>query len=110
MLLRKFLQRCADGMIGRYPASDHQIRPATVLFDCAAQAVAQAFDRRLLEARGNVGVMILAAFLRAQDCALEPGEGELRLVGALQREIGRASWRERVCQYGEISVVAVTLK
>src|SRR3546814_14850602 len=25
-------------------------------------------------------------------------------------EVGRASWRERVCQYVEISVVAVTLK
>src|SRR3546814_19611928 len=25
-------------------------------------------------------------------------------------EIGRAAWRERVCQYGEISVVGVVLK
>src|SRR3546814_15931452 len=25
-------------------------------------------------------------------------------------QIGRASWRERVCQYGEISVVAVSFK
>src|SRR3546814_15627222 len=28
----------------------------------------------------------------------------------LQQEIGRASWRERVGQYGKISVVAVSLK
>src|SRR3546814_16972809 len=27
-----------------------------------------------------------------------------------QRELGRASWRERVCQYVSISVVAVALK
>src|SRR3546814_18961728 len=26
------------------------------------------------------------------------------------RQIGRAAWRERVCQYGEISVVGVHLK
>src|SRR3546814_14753815 len=29
---------------------------------------------------------------------------------AWEKKIGRASWRERVCQYGKISVVAVTLK
>src|SRR3546814_17011136 len=30
--------------------------------------------------------------------------------GPLADQIGRASWRERVCQYVEISVVAVSLK
>src|SRR3546814_13684370 len=33
-----------------------------------------------------------------------------RLEEAVRQEIGRASWRERVCQYVWISVVAVSLK
>src|SRR3546814_15437906 len=31
-------------------------------------------------------------------------------AGKTAGEIGRASWRERVCQYGKISEVAVSLK
>src|SRR3546814_16344527 len=38
------------------------------------------------------------------------GGHEDRAVGALNGKIGRASCRERVCQYVEISVVAVSLK
>src|SRR3546814_13297626 len=40
-------------------------------------------------------------------------DGVERFIGtgfADALEIGRASWRERVCQYVEISVVAVSLK
>src|SRR3546814_13985805 len=43
--------------------------------------------------------------------------GNLRIAAAqcdarrrVGGQLGRASWRERVCQYGEILVVAVTLK
>src|SRR3546814_16581963 len=32
------------------------------------------------------------------------------LLGRVRWQIGRASWRERVCQYVEISVGAVSLK
>src|SRR3546814_17015626 len=35
---------------------------------------------------------------------------DLRIARHLDRELGRASWRERVCQYVLISVVAVYLK
>src|SRR3546814_18328087 len=34
----------------------------------------------------------------------------VRLDGVAGAEIGRASWRERVCKYVSISVVAVSLK
>src|SRR3546814_14542765 len=37
------------------------------------------------------------------------GAGLVVAVPETPRKIGRASWRERVCQYGEISVVAVAL-
>src|SRR3546814_12916332 len=44
-----------------------------------------------------------------------PGRGRIRVTGALAdngsfRQIGRASCRERVCQYVSISVVVVSLK
>src|SRR3546814_13174531 len=35
-------------------------------------------------------------------------DGRAKVDSAL--EIGRASWRDRVCQYGEIEAVAVSLK
>src|SRR3546814_19625299 len=31
-------------------------------------------------------------------------------IGWMEKQIGRASWRERVCRYGVILVVAVSLK
>src|SRR3546814_20398242 len=37
-------------------------------------------------------------------------EAELPDGASARNEIGRASWRERVCRYVEISVVAVSLK
>src|SRR3546814_12094111 len=40
-------------------------------------------------------------------------DGVLRVLGCADdraAEIGRASWRERVCPYGSLSVVAVQLK
>src|SRR3546814_13261959 len=50
-----------------------------------------------LSAKGRIEVNFVAA--------------ELQGIGQpLQREIGRASCRERVCQYVSISVVAVSLK
>src|SRR3546814_13945603 len=42
--------------------------------------------------------------------ALTGPDGAISLEPAGQFEIGRASGRERVCQYGSISVVAVSLK
>src|SRR3546814_11613784 len=46
---------------------------------------------------------------------IEAGADFLAVPGAVwngdeAEEIGRASWRERVCQYGWIEVVAVSLK
>src|SRR3546814_12623799 len=64
----------------------------------------------------NVGTTIIVQLLSFNLTALAP---TLILVGvwlfrrnqpSRRREIGRASWRERVCQYVWISVVAVSLK
>src|SRR3546814_15603434 len=47
-----------------------------------------------------------STFSGAADMARASGEAEVEKL----HEIGRASCRERVCQYVQISVVAVTLK
>src|SRR3546814_14995163 len=64
------------------------------------------FDRRPRRARpcaaGGAVLLALDACARAADAA--------RLAISEARQIGRASCRERVCQYVSISVVAVSLK
>src|SRR3546814_13728295 len=58
-------------------------------------------------------VQLVLSVARAVACAPSAWPDvapELRTGARLSREIGRESCRERVCQYGVISVVAVTLK
>src|SRR3546814_20437621 len=49
-----------------------------------------------------------AALIEVDECAAPNGSYSLSL--RLVKQIGRASCRERVCQYVSISVVAVSLK
>src|SRR3546814_19583557 len=60
------------------------------LVDLAADGIAI-----LRPARDKLAIEIQLVFIR---------------IAAIEREIGRASCRERVCQYVSISVVAVSLK
>src|SRR3546814_12087855 len=48
--------------------------------------------------------------LRFKGIRFHYGRDVARLGGGVIAEIGRASCRERVCQYGYITVVAVSLK
>ena len=66
-------------------ASNHKCIDISHACECDPQPVGYAIDRRLLETRRNIGDRVLAALMRAQDRALEPGEGEMRLAAADHR-------------------------
>src|SRR3546814_11963986 len=83
--------RRGDAGIGRAHQFDH-VRIALVGHDRAAGGIL----------RGQRDEAELGTGKQAQ----VPGQATQVEHG----EIGRASWRERVCQYVEISVVAVSLK
>src|SRR3546814_20045180 len=63
----------------------------------------------LPEAVAGAGAPARSRYLRV-DGGGEEALGADPVAGADAREIGRASCRERVCQYVSISVVAVSLK
>src|SRR3546814_11679460 len=63
------------------------------------------FDR--LNGPDSLSVSVWARFAQPSRLAWAAKGGAAHAVTA---EIGSASWRERVCPYGEISVVAVTFK
>src|SRR3546814_15369435 len=70
----------------------------------ATQAVQHQLGDRGLRRSGDVqrGSATVFEVIASQNGAVAQGDGN--------REIGRASCRERVCQYVSISVVAVSLK
>src|SRR3546814_13822938 len=57
--------------------------------------------------RSHLKLMFL---FRKLGAALNEESGVLAAIQLAEDQIGRASCRERVCQYGSISVVAVSLK
>src|SRR3546814_16546139 len=67
---------------------------AAYVFSLAATIAPQLFPAGFRDHHGNVGVYYEAA----------------AVIVVLVLQIGRASCRERVCQYGSISGVAVALK
>src|SRR3546814_19899300 len=81
-------------------------RVATNLSDTTALATAaQAVRDKALEARDSASAVNLdeeaAELIRFQQAYQASAK-----INAAPRELGRASCRERVCQYGSISVVA----
>src|SRR3546814_20178126 len=88
--------------------------------DAPALAIAQQFAERhaavvALPRLGAAGQDILAFFLAESRMLVgiglvEPEPGDEPDKAEHANEIGRASCRARVCPYGKISVVAVTLK
>src|SRR3546814_12536277 len=119
-------------MIRRPPRSTRTdtLFPYTTLFRShdAERDVPRIFDRRFHDMRvsqdARRGDRDAAAMAEADDLAIDHGDGDdthdaarrrADIVGGAGRqgegkEIGRESWREGVCQYVEISVVAVSLK
>src|SRR3546814_12101575 len=105
-----------SGVLARARAPVDQLRHARAQFDQAHQCrfghaqhlvVPAAHRRHEIEHVGEpcLGVAAEMRVVRgARDAGFKRG------FGGVDLEIGRASCRERVGQYGEISVVAVTLK
>src|SRR3546814_12706128 len=69
--------------------------------------VAVPVDADLLDHPAEVAKAALDGLLGAHDRLITRGHQPL---GRVETEIGRASCRERVCQYGSRSVVAVSLE
>src|SRR3546814_11148297 len=79
------------------------------------QIIEEQFGRRMVEHRADgadrQAVALRLAHVDEQHAHPVGGLGTiLARGGAAEEEIGRASWRGRVCQYVWISVVGVTLK
>src|SRR3546814_12677057 len=89
-------------------------------FGAARQAVANRAGHQLgrgkrRRANDNHGSIVAFAFQYGPDCAaqqiwLQTRKRHINGIAIQRSEIGRASCRERVCTYVEISVVAVSLK
>src|SRR3546814_19889585 len=76
--------------------ADHQSANARFLSDCHGA---------WMKKQSELSVQWLAQWLSSLNRTELAG-----LAGPAPEQIGRSSWRERVCQYCEISVVAVSLK
>src|SRR3546814_16930708 len=86
--------RCGDQTgVGQRADAQHQIDLTQVL----AVQVDEAVDQTQLDIDSRIG---LEKF----------GQGRRQMTATEGGQIGRASCRERVCQYVKISVVAVSLK
>src|SRR3546814_12998411 len=81
-------------------SSDLALRPCAGEDSNAKQHAQQQPGKVIGGLRHGDGAVALAAFGTAAEEGLD----------LLQHEIGRASGRERVCQYVKLSVVAVSLK
>src|SRR3546814_13167544 len=94
-------QRLRDLFRERAQRARHRWRPVSLAVSFrSTEAVLQCVDAVFAAPAAQDGVLF--------------GEAEIRhrakRVGEAGLEIGRASWRERVCKYGEVTVVGVELK
>ena len=74
----------ADCKVGRDPAGNDKRGYFASACQRADGAVDDAVDCGLLERGGDVGVLVFAGLVRPHHRALEPGEGEMRLLAAQQ--------------------------
>src|SRR5690606_33575168 len=77
----------------RDTASDDERSNRGHLIERAARTIEQAVDGCLLETGGDIGCLVLAALVSAQDRALEAREREVRLGAAEQRTGQRNRFR-----------------
>src|SRR5690606_3841954 len=87
------LEGVADAGICRDTASDNERSNRGHLIERAARTIEQAVDGCLLETGGDIGCLVLAALVSAQDRALEAREREVRLGAAEQRTGQRNRFR-----------------
>src|SRR3546814_12292241 len=113
LCLAGFASLCAGAIhaaaIGAHSDHDQAVLVFTIVagFQLVWGALAVARSSRLLALTGAVGHLALVA---GWIVAKRSGLGFIDGLVARERKIGRAAWRERVCQYVWISGVAVSLK